>query len=446
VELNDLITDFSASLFEGQGSFFVGAGISVPSGPSGWLKLLQPFAKKIGLEITENDNLPYIAQYIVNEMGGNRGPLILSMKNHFTKRYQLNDYHRALSKTNIRTIWTTNYDNLLERTFGQFIVDVKSSDDSISRSVSNHQIEIIKIHGCLDTSDFADIVIAQEDYDNFFERRKATTERLRTDLLNKSFLFIGYTYQDPNIRNIVVEARRLSKYATRQHYLILKKETHTDKAARQKLWVDDLKRFGISCALIDDFPKLKLALNEISRKSRGPTVYVTGSHEQKNSSLTIQIGKKLADNQTIIMLDGQSTGVSRDVLNAFSEECINKQIDIEKRLKLFPNPYAANPNFSNNINLIPILKEWRSPLLRSAQVILAFDGGIGTRAEIEVAKELGCKIIPVPKSSKGLALDLIKDPDIERELQQTCPTYLVSAQQNKITANGVIECVERMLN
>lgn len=100
---------------------------------------------------------------------------------------------------------------LLEDAFYDFDTSVKVSDDSITRNRLEYDVEIIKMHGCISRSDWNEIVITQEDYDDFSINKPAISQRLSEDLINKSFLFIGYSYRDPNIRNIMINARRLSK-------------------------------------------------------------------------------------------------------------------------------------------------------------------------------------------------------------------------------------------
>ena len=84
-------------------------------------------------------------------------------------------------------------------------------------------------------------MITQEDYEEFATRRPALSQRLRNDLIHRSFLFIGYGYEDPDIETVIVEARRLSDGATREHFLIAKKLNDSALVQRQELWLNDLE-------------------------------------------------------------------------------------------------------------------------------------------------------------------------------------------------------------
>lgn len=450
-----LINKVSEALYCGSGAIFVGSGISVKSTKVDWFKLIKPLSDELGIMIdNDHDDLTIIAQYIVNNHTGNRGPLISSISKAFNKNFPLNNYHKALSFTNVSTIWTTNYDTLLEQAFSKFLVDVKVNDDSISRNVINPEIEIIKIHGCISRSHHNEIIITQEDYEDFLENKPAISQRLQNDLLNKSFLFIGYSYRDPNIRNIMLAARRLSKKTTQQHFLIMIKPKENDqnilkeKEKRLELWCKDLKRLGISTLIIENYDELEEILFAISQKSRGNTVYVTGSHERSRTEAH-QLGRLLARDADISLISGQSSGIGSDVVSAFMEECIDKKYDINNRIQIFPNPYAANPSFSNDKALLPELKNYRARLMSSTQVVVVYSGGMGTEAEIEVARNMNCKLIPVVHSKENLddmvIRKLLEDPLTMERLKATDVEYYNKLLEGNISAEDVMSCVKKML-
>jgi hypothetical protein len=450
-----LIGKVSDALYENRGVIFIGSGISAPSTQVNWFELLKPLADDLGIELDgEHDDLPLIAQYIVNEHTGNRGPLINAISKAFNKNFPLNNYHKALSTTKISTIWTTNYDFLLERAFSDFLVDVKVNDDAISRNVSNFDIEILKIHGCISRSHHDEIIITQEDYEDFLDNKPATSQRLCNDLLKKSFLFIGYSYRDPNIRNIMTMARRLAKRTTQEHFLITFKPRHSnvevlkERQRRLELWCRDLKRLGISTLLIESQEELEKILFTISQKSRGNTIYVTGSHE-KGSPVAQKLGVFLAKEKDIMLVSGQSSGIGSDTVSAFTEQCIKDRNDINTRLQIFPNPYGANPGFSNDPSLLPDLKKCRAKLMNSTQVVVAFNGGMGTEAEIEVAKNRNCKIIPVVLDDSDLKNKAIRkvldDPAIIEYLKEVDNVYYDKLLQGSVSAEDIIACIKKMM-
>lgn len=450
MDKNFLINKFSEALYQNRAAIFIGTGISQPSCGIDWYALLKPLAAELGITPdNDTDNLALISQYIVNFHVGNRGPLINEITESLTKKYALNEYHHLLRLINVSTIWTTNYDTFLERAFGEFPVDVKVNDKDIIRKVSEYQVEIIKMHGCIDNSTHEEIVITQEDYEDFFINRPATTVRLKKDLLRKTFLFIGYSYRDPDLNNIMVEARRLAGKATQQHFMVLKKETNQQKRQRQDLWCNNLKRLGLSCVLIDQWRELEEILSLIGQKSRGKTVYVIGSLETRESEFAKELGKELASQKDLILISGQAAGISNNVVCAFTEECINNKIDMNTRLRIFPNPYAADPGISDSYILLPLLKKWRSRLLSSTQIVLVFDGETVTKAEIEVARSLNCKIIPVftneTNKASELVNELLADEEIIGFLNENLSDYLHKLTNFQVTVKDIVETVAEIL-
>lgn len=343
-ELDSIITDVSSAIRRNACVYFLGSGISKPSGGPNWSELLAPRAAKLGLTLSPSDtDLPSVAQYIVNADAGNRGPLLQHVKQALEHVTVPNDYHRSIARTSLQSIWTTNFDTLLERSLGCSTVSVKSTDSHMTAYTDTQGVELIKVHGCASAS-LNDLVITQQDFEDFAFNRPAMAQRLRMDLLSKKVLFLGYSYSDPDIMNAVAEARRLSKSHTLHHYLV----TTADGSVRQGLWAESLRRFGIECVLVPSYKDVGRLLREVSLKSRGSSVYITGSHSgvyDKADDLGIGLSQLRPD--TIVVHDGQSTGISRGIIAAYTKECVNARQDLRRRIEFFPNPYSANPDLAN---------------------------------------------------------------------------------------------------
>ncbi|WP_342086177.1 SIR2 family protein [Dyadobacter sp. OTU695] len=442
-EIIQFLEDFTEEMISGNAAYFIGAGISKPSNLPDWSSLLAPHANKIGIKDLAAANLPLVAQYVINEESGNRGPFINSISKKLRRSFSPNAYHELIAKTNIKTIWTTNYDNLIEKAFASHIQDVKFSDDSVSRDLPNSQIEIIKMHGCIYNSHRDEIVITQSDYEDFFINRPALSQRLRLDLIQKSFLFIGYGYNDVNIGNIVSEARRLAGRNTRQHYMICKDEPENSAFP---FWCSNLRRYGIRVVRIQNFSQLTEILRILSLKSRGKSIFVSGSHILDHGFEIEEISRQLAEIDDIALNDGQSTGPMRTAAKIFTEAIISKQIELGTRLRFFPNPYASNKKFSNDPSLLSVLKNWRLPLLKATQIMIAFDGGMGTKAEIEVALEVGCIVIPFFKDSRSSTWQFLEQPIVTDRLTYFDPTYVQKVKAQTATPADVIALVKQILS
>lgn len=448
----ELVREVCRAANRGEAAAFLGSGISVPSGLPDWGSLLRPMVDQLNVTLrSSGEDLPLFAQHIVNMKAGNRGPLVAQLKDAIQRSgAKPNDYHRAIARSAIDLVWTTNYDTLLEQAYGAYPAVVRARDSDISLLADSEAVEIVKAHGCVGRSAPDELVLTREDYEDFFVKRPLIAERLRGDLQSRTFFFAGYGYGDTNIANILVEARRLAQRTPKRRFLLTRLADPAtdgpDAVQRQQLWAMDLARVGIECAIVNDFNEYGRVIEDISLGSRGATLYVTGSHSG-SSSLAHEVGKMLADQRKVrlILLDGQSTGRSRSLISAFVERAAETRIDFRDRLRFFSNPYASVPALSGDASLLPRLKEWRASMLRSAHTVLAFDGGMGTRAEVELAADLGCRLILVPERPDGSSMEMLKIAEIAARAEPSASRVLSQPAGWVPTASEVVDWVTAAL-
>lgn len=101
IELKEIVREIGAAPLRGYGGYFVGSGISKPSGLPDWEGLFEQIAASLGISLARQDELPRIARYYVNEDSGNRGPLIGRITRALgIAPTESNSYHRAICRTN----------------------------------------------------------------------------------------------------------------------------------------------------------------------------------------------------------------------------------------------------------------------------------------------------------------------------------------------------------
>jgi NAD-dependent SIR2 family protein deacetylase len=116
LSVDELVRQMGHYLATGEGAYFLGSGASVPSGLPDFYNLMKDVAESLGIALRSDDDFPQIAQYAVNADNGNRAPLFGRLQRALRDRSRraINPYHECIAKTNVSTIWTTNFDTLLE--------------------------------------------------------------------------------------------------------------------------------------------------------------------------------------------------------------------------------------------------------------------------------------------------------------------------------------------
>ena len=128
--------------------------------------------------------------------------------------------HTCLTKIpHIRHIITTNYDTLIEDTFGpDSCYVVRTTDDCVN--LPKDKTIVYKIHGDFTKKD--NIILTKQDYTNFFSSNNEPLlwKYIQSHILTNDMLFIGYSLEDSNIFTLIQEIRKQVKVDTRKYFLI----------------------------------------------------------------------------------------------------------------------------------------------------------------------------------------------------------------------------------
>lgn len=433
---------------------FVGSGISCSAKLPNWKDLLRPVAQAYGFDVDITEDLPLVAQYILNENSGNRNVLTKLVSDHFDVHGITTQLHHIIANMGITQYWTTNYDPLLEEALSKNAnVSVICKDADLKKSIRDDNIVVIKLHGSYNEPD--SIILTRNDYDNYFMSHSLIQEQLSATLTRKSILFIGYSYSDPDIRMIMAHAQSKLN-GTQNHYLITKRpqKGKSKQSAQQERmfdgWIKELQRLGIHVLCIDNYDELPSILREISMQSRGRSVFITGSHKTADSIIHKEaIVRKILDVDGIL-INGQSAGVGLYFLNSFCEIAFDNKKDISRHLRLFNNPYSINSRFSDDKSLIPELKRLRYELFQHTQMMIFYPGGMGTIAEQDMAIEQGCCILPIIENEDSYINEAVQyfmnQKEAEESLYMYAPGYMEILRRRGIPSeNDVLDAIERIL-
>jgi hypothetical protein len=119
----------------------------------------------------------------------------------------------------IRNIITTNYDLLFEKVYNEDL-DVIIRDFDLPEVATSGKVKLYKIHG--DLIEPETIIITKRDYIKFFEERQYEPlwTKIKSLIADYAILFIGYSFEDTNIKYIFDDILEKLKQSFNEGYLI----------------------------------------------------------------------------------------------------------------------------------------------------------------------------------------------------------------------------------
>lgn len=414
-DINIFINDFCKELRENNVAIFVGSGLSVPAGCVDWKGLLKDLAEELSLDIKKEYDLVALGQYYCNENGGNRGRMNQKLLSEFCGNAQITENHKILARLPITTFWTTNYDTLIENSLKAVykIPDVKHDKRQLAVTMPKRDATVYKMHG--DASHPDDAVIIKDDYERYHIDREPFITALSGDLVSKTFLFLGFSFTDPNLDYIFSRIRANFAKHQRQHFCFMKTikgagANAVYKRRKQELFINDLRRFNIKTLLVDKYSEITRILRTIESIYKRKTVFISGSavqygvgkwKEKESQNLIHNLAKKLIGND-YRLVSGFGLGVGSFVVNgALSEIYSQKHRSSKEQLVLRPFPQ----NKTGKKDLSQMWKEYRQEMIPEAGVAIFLFGNKenngkvvvadGVRKEFEIAKKNGLKLLPV---------------------------------------------------
>lgn len=460
------IVDYLSELVEGNAAAFVGAGLSVPAGFVDWRELVRPLMNEIDLDADLENDFVAAAQFHVNANGANRHRLHQAIIEALSIDAAESDNHRILARLPLKTWWTTNYDKLIEtslRDAGK-AVDVKDAVAQLATTRPGRDATLYKMHGDADRPNEA--VVTKDDFERYERDRGAFTSALAGDLVSKTFLFLGFSFTDPNLEHVLARVRLTFNANQRRHYAIFRKyarkSNDTDAefahfSVRQQLFVEDLKRFNIKSILIDDFSEITSILSELLRRYRRRTVFISGSVGDYSpwsadavSSFAQALGQALISSGTSVAT-GMGVGIGDSIFTGALREVLRSGGRIDDSLILRPFPQNSDSTEERD----RMWEEYRHEILSHAGVAIFLfgnkveDGKValaqGVRREFEIAVEQGLVVLPIgatgSQSAELAALVLGRPDRFAPELSQEELRLLQDLSKPRDNLNTLIEPV-----
>lgn len=129
-------------------------------------------------------------------------------------------FHRTLSKIPyIKDIVTTNYDNLIESSYDQGSVQIFAEDQDCGNYLED-KYHIYTIHG--DCEHLDRVIITNSDYRHTIRSHRAPLlwGKVQSLFATKHIVFVGYSLQDANFKNLIEDIRNNEGIKSKQLYLI----------------------------------------------------------------------------------------------------------------------------------------------------------------------------------------------------------------------------------
>lgn len=412
IKSESFIEDILKELEEENVAVFAGAGLSIPAGYVSWSELLKPIAMELGLDISKEYDLVSLAQYFLNENSGNRSQLNKRLIEEFTEKVDLTENHKTLSRLPINTYWTTNYDKLIERALevqGKK-PDVKYTQKHLSITIPKRNAIVYKMHGDVSHPDNA--ILTKDDYESYHVKMDLYLSALKGDLLTKTFIFIGFSFTDPNL-DYILSRVRLAGISTKRHYCFLKKvslesnEIQADfeyRKRKQELFIGDLKRFNIRTILVDQYSEITNILKEVEKKYKRKNIFISGAAEEygewerdKSELFVHDLSKKLIENDYRIVSGfglGIGSAVISGALNAIYSNPSKYSKD-ELILRPFPQNIQGREFWTQNrkdmIDYAGIAIFIFGNKIKDGKIVLS----AGMREELEIARSNDLLLIPI---------------------------------------------------
>ncbi|WP_066548634.1 MULTISPECIES: SIR2 family protein [unclassified Sphingomonas] len=465
------LKEYPTALADGVGAVFVGAGMSMAAGYPSWVSLLREIGDELGVSSRDIQDLAALAQWSIQE-SGSATRVRNVIKEQIGKDHDVPATLEVIARLPVHHIWTTNYDRLVERAFAAIDrpLDALSGAADLSLKPTPGAARLYKMHGSIDRLD--DIVISTDDYELFRSRRGAFLPLLQAHLTNKSILFVGLSFTDPNIRHVLSLIRESFTDAPPEHFAIVRpphpddfdtEDEYKARLAQHKLWAKDLRRYGLVAVEIDSYDEVPGLLRQIERRVAARRVWVSGSWPLEDGdgaaarySLAEDIGRWIGHTARDLV-SGAGLLVGSGTIAGFLEALRDRGgWDLSRRLiaRPFPQPLAGRAADQAKWTML------RHELARQAGAVIfiggaKIDGGDlvvarGVMEEFEIAREAGVFLLPIGASG-GAAAEIAaailgsKLPAIGPEAVRPTDAELQLLIDESVERKAVLECVAAIL-
>ena len=174
-----------------------------------------------------------------------------------TDSERLTRSHHALTRLPVRTIFTTNFDELIELAFRNANRNVRVSRTPAEFSAHRQEqnsVHLVKLNGSIDRPDTT--ILCRMDFAKARRERTEMLTHLSQELKSCTFLFVGFSLSDPNFTLIHDEARLATNDDMPVRYLVQGRRDPVKEAY--------LRSMGVNTITLDWWESLPQFLSAIN--------------------------------------------------------------------------------------------------------------------------------------------------------------------------------------
>lgn len=462
MKVSNFIKNYTKAVQSGNAAVFAGAGFSKSAGFVDWATLLKEVAEELDLDSNrELGSLPELAQFYYNEKN-NRNLLTELIKNEFCDIKIPDENHMLLAHLPIHTYWTTNYDHLIEDSLvaEKKKVEVKIFDTDLTSYKYGSEATVYKMHGDVNHAD--NTVLLQTEYELYAENHPLMLNALNRDLTNCTFLFLGFSFTDANLRYILANLRVLAernKGEIKTHYCIMHTPEQRDgesaedfayRCKREEYVRNDLTRFGVEMVMINDYGEITEILRAINKDYYQNTIYVSGAiaeyhnwDKETAERFVYDLSGALV-HEGFRIVTGYGFGIGNSVIGGVLNEVYMKQS------KQLDDELIARPFPQGDEDIKKKWPDYRKDMISYTGIsIFLFgnkrnkDGDIvlsdGMEQEYEISEKQGNVLIPIgatEEMSRNLWERLMKDHGGEEPYKSLSKEFVAIADSDAYKAPG----------
>lgn len=418
MEIPHFLNVYSQQVLNGEASLFLGSGISRNSGFPSWRALLQPCADELNIPLTDKTDLYSIAQYYVNR---NKDAELRRQFGDAINRYMPeNSLLNLLLEIPYNSIWTTNYDKLIEKRLEKQFIGCNPiiKDEDLPNVTKGSKINVYKMNG--DVSDTTSMVITKNDYEHYAQKHPLLLTFLKRELVSSTFLFAGYSFSDSLVLDCLNSLKEFLGDSCNCHYAFMLVD---DTVTIETLYFfEDMHiRYNVKCLALqkNDIP---LLVEKLIKKIREKKVFISGAYDSISDE-EVLFADKLSSALVTKLLSNEyriATGIGKH-LGTFITGYAHQYLAEHQITN--PNYYLSMRPFPFHLNLDEEEKIRYRKIMQADCSVAIFmfgqsrgnelEGGYsktghyskGVYMEYTLAKEAGLMIIPV--GSTGYESEII---------------------------------------